>query len=203
MAQRRLALREDAARPPNHDQDHRGARTAACGTRRNRARVRAAAPAPRRPVRRPSWLPMPPRTTMARMIADSLKVNDSGEMKPWRAAKKTPASPPSMAPMAKAESLTLVDVHSHRLASDLVLAHRFPGAADRQAAQARNKDVGEQRQGQDQVVEKKQAMHRRIIDAEETGEGRSVVTGLERQTEERRARDRRDAVGTHPTGRSN
>ena len=51
---------------------------------------------------------MPPSTTMARMIADSLKVKDSGEMKPCRAAKKTPAKPPSMAPSAKAESLMLV-----------------------------------------------------------------------------------------------
>ena len=45
---------------------------------------------------------------MARMIADSLNVKDSGEMKPCRAAKNTPATPPSMAPSAKAESLALV-----------------------------------------------------------------------------------------------
>ena len=51
---------------------------------------------------------MPPSTTMARMIADSVKVKLSGEMKPWRAAKNTPAKPPSMAPMANAESLMLV-----------------------------------------------------------------------------------------------
>src|SRR5690606_19337679 len=33
----------------------------------------------------PSWEPMPPSTTMARMMADSMKVKDSGLMKPWRA----------------------------------------------------------------------------------------------------------------------
>src|SRR5690606_7889327 len=56
----------------------------------------------------PAWLPMPPRTTMARMTADSMKLKLSGLMKPWRVAKKAPAKPPNMAPMAKAVSLVLV-----------------------------------------------------------------------------------------------
>ena len=56
----------------------------------------------------PIWLPMPPSTTMARMVADSMKVKDSGEMKPCRAAKNAPAKPPNMAPIAKAVSLVLV-----------------------------------------------------------------------------------------------
>src|SRR5581483_3024458 len=56
----------------------------------------------------PIMLPMPPSTTMATIIADSMKVKDSGEMKPWRAAKKEPANPPNIAPMAKAVSFVLV-----------------------------------------------------------------------------------------------
>ena len=56
----------------------------------------------------PIWLPMPPSTTMARMVADSMKVNDSGETKPCRAAKNAPAKPPNIAPIAKAVSLVLV-----------------------------------------------------------------------------------------------
>ena len=52
--------------------------------------------------------PMPPSTTMARMIADSRKTKDSGLTKPWRAAKKEPAKPPNIAPIAKAVSLVLV-----------------------------------------------------------------------------------------------
>jgi hypothetical protein len=56
----------------------------------------------------PIWLPRPPSTTIARIIADSMKVKLSGEMKPWRVAKKEPAKPPNMAPMAKAVSLVLV-----------------------------------------------------------------------------------------------
>ena len=37
-----------------------------------------------------------------------MKVKLSGLMKPWRVAKKQPAKPPNMAPMAKAVSLALV-----------------------------------------------------------------------------------------------
>src|SRR5262249_31865659 len=56
----------------------------------------------------PIWLPMPPRTTIERIVADSRKVKDSGEIKPWRAAKNEPAKPANIAPMAKAVSLVLV-----------------------------------------------------------------------------------------------
>ncbi len=45
---------------------------------------------------------------MARIVADSRKVKDSGEMKPCRAAKNEPAKPANIAPMAKAVSLVLV-----------------------------------------------------------------------------------------------
>ncbi len=56
----------------------------------------------------PSCEPMPPSTTMARMIADSMKVNDSGDTRPWRAAKKLPAKPAKVAPRVKADSLITV-----------------------------------------------------------------------------------------------
>ncbi len=56
----------------------------------------------------PIWLPMPPSTTIDRMVADSRKVKDSGEMKPCRVAKNEPAKPANIAPMAKAVSLVLV-----------------------------------------------------------------------------------------------
>src|SRR5690606_10964055 len=52
--------------------------------------------------------PRPLRTTIARMIADSRKVKLSGEMNPCRVAKKEPANPPNMAPIAKAVSFVLV-----------------------------------------------------------------------------------------------
>ena len=56
----------------------------------------------------PIWLPMPPSTTIERIVADSRNVNESGEMKPRRAAKNEPAKPANIAPMAKAVSLVLV-----------------------------------------------------------------------------------------------
>ncbi|RMS11172.1 hypothetical protein ALP75_202211 [Pseudomonas syringae pv. actinidiae] len=56
----------------------------------------------------PSCEPMPPSTTMARMIADSMKVKDSGVTRPWRAAKKLPAKPANAAPRVKADSLMTV-----------------------------------------------------------------------------------------------
>src|SRR6202521_251141 len=56
----------------------------------------------------PIWLPMPPNTTIDRMVADSRNVKDSGEMNPCRAAKNEPAKPANIAPMAKAVSLVLV-----------------------------------------------------------------------------------------------
>ncbi len=68
-------------------------------------------------------------------IADSMKVKVSGEMKPCRAAKNEPAKPPNIAPMREGRELGVGGVDAERAAGDLVLAQRFPGAADRQAAQ--------------------------------------------------------------------
>src|SRR5580692_6855231 len=76
----------------------------------------------------PIWLPMPPSTTMARMVADSMKVKDSGEMKPCRAAKKAPAKPPKPAPIANAVSLVLVV---------LMPSERHAISSSRSASQAR------------------------------------------------------------------
>ena len=51
---------------------------------------------------------MPPSTTIASTKADSPKVKNSGLMKPCRVAKKAPAKPPNIAPMANAVSLVMV-----------------------------------------------------------------------------------------------
>ncbi len=56
----------------------------------------------------PSCEPMPPSTTTARISADSMKVNDSGLTRPWRAAKNAPARPAKVAPSVKADSLIRV-----------------------------------------------------------------------------------------------
>ena len=49
-------------------------------------------------------------------------------------------------------------VDAERAAGDLVLAQRLPGAADRQAAQPHSDEAGEQRQRQDHVIEKDDAV---------------------------------------------
>ena len=76
----------------------------------------------------PSWLPTPPSTTMASTVADSMKVKLSGLMKAWRVAKKQPAKPPNMAPMAKAVSLVL---------RRLMPSERQATSSSRSASQAR------------------------------------------------------------------
>ena len=50
---------------------------------------------------------MPPSTTIATIMIDSCRLNDSGEMKPWKVANITPETPPKVAPMPKASSFML------------------------------------------------------------------------------------------------
>ena len=73
-------------------------------------------------------------------------------------------------------------------------------SSSRSASQARpigsrrrrdDEQVGEQRQRQDQIVEKDDAVDRREFEAEERGEGRLVAGRLEGHAEEGRPRDRR------------
>ena len=51
--------------------------------------------------------PMPPSTTMATIMTDSIRLNDSGDTKPWNAPNMAPATPPNDAPMAKASNFML------------------------------------------------------------------------------------------------
>src|SRR5262245_14008492 len=76
----------------------------------------------------PTWLPSPPRTTMARMIADSRKTKLSGLIKALRTAKKDPAKPPNMAPTANAVSFVFVG---------LMPSARQAVSSSRNASQAR------------------------------------------------------------------
>ena len=50
---------------------------------------------------------MPPSTTMHRIMIDSIRLKDSGETKPWKAANMEPDTPPKVAPMPKASSFML------------------------------------------------------------------------------------------------
>ncbi len=82
----------------------------------------------------PSGLPIPPSTTMASTVALSMKVKLSGLMKPWRVAKKQPASPPKKAPMAKAESLVvvmLIPSARQAISSSRIASHTRPKGSRR------------------------------------------------------------------------
>jgi hypothetical protein len=51
--------------------------------------------------------PMPPSTTMHSTMIDSIRPKLSGLTNSWKPANRPPATPPKLAPMAKASSLTL------------------------------------------------------------------------------------------------
>ncbi|MCY1369097.1 hypothetical protein D9M69_561160 [compost metagenome] len=51
--------------------------------------------------------PIPPTTTIATTITDSISEKDSGDTKRWNEANKTPETPPNVAPMPKASSFRL------------------------------------------------------------------------------------------------
>ena len=59
------------------------------------------------PSTTPGMWPMPPSTTIASTMIDSVSENDSGETKPWKAANIAPDTPPKVAPIANASSLML------------------------------------------------------------------------------------------------
>ncbi len=83
-------------------------------------------------------------------------------------------------------------VDAERAAGDFILAQRFPGAADGEPAQADRYPVGEQRQRQDQIKQKDDAVGRREFDAES---GRQpIVARRQRNAEHGRPRNAADAV---------
>ena len=142
-------------------------------------------------VATPSRLPMPPSTTIATITADSMKVKLSGEMNPCRAAKNEPAKPANIAPVANAVSLVLVV---------LMPSERQAISSSRSASQARptgkppqpqRHERGEQREPQDQVVEKDGAVERAELQPEHGRE--ALVAGVERNAEEGRPRNAGDA----------
>ena len=55
----------------------------------------------------PQMLPMPPSTTIDTTMIDSTSTKLSGEMNAWIAENMPPATPPKLAPMAKASSFRL------------------------------------------------------------------------------------------------
>jgi len=62
-------------------------------------------------------------------MIDSTSTKLSGEIKACMAENMPPARPPKLAPWRR-QQLHVARVDAHRRGSDLILADRFPGAAD-------------------------------------------------------------------------
>ena len=60
------------------------------------------------PSATPGMLPMPPSTTIARIVIDSSRMKLSGLTNPWRPEKMTPENPAVLAPRANARSFVVV-----------------------------------------------------------------------------------------------
>ena len=131
----------------------------------------------------PSCEPMPPSTTIARMVADSMKVKLSGLTKPWRTAKNEPAKPPNIAPSANAVSLVVVVLMPSDRQAISSSRKRLPGAADRQPAQPQRDEIGQERERKDQIEKKDRAVDRRVGQVEDRRE--AVVVVVEGYAEER------------------
>ena len=95
---------------------------------------------------------MPPSTTIATIITDSCRLNDSGEMKPWKLANMHARDAAEGGAHAEREQLQVAGVDAHRLGGDLVLADRHPGAADAAALEAIADHDAEDHQDQEQEV---------------------------------------------------
>src|SRR5258706_199478 len=75
----------------------------------------------------PAMLPIPPSTTIDTTITDSTSTKLSGEMNPWTAANMPPATPPKLAPIAKASSF--IEVVSMPIARAAVSSSRIASQA--------------------------------------------------------------------------
>ncbi len=114
------------------------------------------------------------------MIADSKKTKDSGDTKPWRTAKKEPAKPPNIAPMAKAVSLVLVVLMpSERQAISSSRSSASQARPIRHAAQADRHVSGHQAERQDEIEQEDLVIDRGHRQREGLGEvvGRADVEG--------------------------
>ena len=154
-----LATAEQAARPPDHDRHHGRTEQPASGTPRARAPSRAARRAPMAASTTPIWLPMPPSTTMARMMALSMKVKLSGADEALAGGEERAGEAAEHGAEREGGELGVGRVDAQRLAGDLVLAQRLPGPPDRQAAQAQVTKLVSSASSQDQEVEEDDPVH--------------------------------------------
>ena len=88
---------------------------------------------------------------MARMIADSMKVKDSGEMKSLTRGEKAACETAEHGAYRESRQFGVAGVDAERSAGDFVLAQCLPCAPDREPAQPLCDEIGDQRERQDDV----------------------------------------------------
>ena len=142
---------------------------------RVRASVRARRSSPQAAMATPSCEPIPPSTTIARMVADSMKVKLSGLTTPG-APRRRVGEPGEHRPERKAVSLVLVVLMpSERQA---ISSSRRPPRRGRSAAGAAQRDeVGEQRERQDEIEQEHRTIDRRGGQMKDRGENVIFVIG--------------------------
>ena len=106
----------------------------------------------------PTSEPMPPSTTIARIVADFEELERAGADVALARAEERACKPTEQRAHGEGGELGVDGVEAERAAGDLVLAQRFPGAPDGQPPHALRDEGDEQRQRQDHVVEKDRAV---------------------------------------------
>jgi hypothetical protein len=89
---------------------------------------------------------------MATIITDSIRLNDSGDTKPWNAREHGARHAAERGAHAKGQQLHVAGVDAHGLGGDFVFADGHPGAADARVLQAVADHDAEHHQHQEQVV---------------------------------------------------
>jgi len=67
---------------------------------------------------------------MATIITDSIRLKDSGEMKPWKAANMAPGHAAESSTHTEGQQLHVAGVDAHRFGSNFVFTDGHPGASD-------------------------------------------------------------------------
>ena len=99
-------------------------------------------------------LPMPPSTTMTRMMVETVNWNMSGVAVVSLATWNVPAMRADRRADGEREQLVVDVVDAHRAGGKLVLAQRQPGAAGARVLQAIADEDDQRDERQDQVVER-------------------------------------------------
>ena len=101
----------------------------------------------------PSWLPRPPRTTIASTVADFDESEAFRTDEGLAGGEEGAREAAEIGADGEGRQLGVGDIDAERPAGHLILPQRLPRSAERQAAQAERDPVGQQSQAEDDVIE--------------------------------------------------